>query len=64
MVWTRIKTIWKAVNMIDLSDSEAAIISSEVKQASFETNDNLRSVEKEEAVVVPAPESRTSALKI
>ena len=32
---------WKVVNMIDLSDSDAAVISSEVKQASFETNTNL-----------------------
>ena len=33
--------VWKVVNMIDLSDAEAAVISSEVKQPSFETNDNL-----------------------
>lgn len=34
-------SVWKVVNMIDLADSEAAVISSEVKQATFETNDNL-----------------------
>lgn len=33
---------WKVVNMIDLTDAEAAVISSEVKQTEFETNDNLR----------------------
>lgn len=37
---------WKVVNMIDLSDSEAAVISSEVKQDSFETNDNLLACKK------------------
>ena len=33
--------LWKVINMIDLSDSEAAVISSDVKQTMFETNDNL-----------------------
>ena len=37
---------WKVVNMIDLSDGEAAVISSEVKQDSFETNDNLLACKK------------------
>lgn len=32
---------WKVVNMIRLSDDEARVISSEVKQDSFETNSNL-----------------------
>ena len=32
---------WKVVNMIDLSDKEAAVISSEIKQDVFESNDNL-----------------------
>lgn len=32
---------WKVVNMIMLSDEEASLVSSEVKQASFETNTNL-----------------------
>ena len=32
---------WKVVNMIKLSDDEARLISSEVKQGSFETNKNL-----------------------
>lgn len=33
--------LWKVINMIDLSDSEAVVISSDVKQTMFETNDNL-----------------------
>lgn len=32
---------WKVVNMIKLSDDEAKVISSEIKQSSFETNANL-----------------------
>lgn len=32
---------WKVVDMIDLSDSEAALLASEVKQDSFESNANL-----------------------
>ncbi|MBR4550202.1 MAG: TerD family protein [Oscillospiraceae bacterium] len=32
---------WKVVNMIDLSDDEAAVLSSEIRQPSFETNSNL-----------------------
>ena len=32
---------WKVVNMIDLPESEAKLISSEIKQAAFYTNDNL-----------------------
>lgn len=32
---------WKVVNMIRLSNDEAKVISSEVKQDSFETNSNL-----------------------
>lgn len=33
--------IWKVVNMLDLSDSEAAVTSSEVRQDTFLTADNL-----------------------
>jgi len=32
---------WKVVNLIDLSDSEAAVVSSEIKQDSIVSNDNL-----------------------
>lgn len=32
---------WKVVNMIRLSDDEAKVISSEIEQPAFETNDNL-----------------------
>lgn len=32
---------WKVVNMIRLSDDEAKVISSEIKQPTFETNQNL-----------------------
>lgn len=32
---------WKVVNMIRLSDEEAKVISSEIEQSSFTTNDNL-----------------------
>ena len=34
-------SVWKVVNMTDLSDSDAAKVASEVRQASFETNDTL-----------------------
>lgn len=37
----RIGTNWKVINMIRLSDEEAKVISSEIKQDSFETNLNL-----------------------
>lgn len=33
--------IWKVVNMINLSNDEARVVVSEVKQATFETNKNL-----------------------
>ena len=32
---------WKVVNMVELTDEEASLIASEVKQPSFETNKNL-----------------------
>ena len=32
---------WKVVNVIELSDEEARVVISEIKQDSFETNDNL-----------------------
>ncbi len=34
-------SVWKVINMTDLPQNEAALVSSEVKQAGFETNDNL-----------------------
>ncbi len=34
-------SVWKVVNVIELSDEEARVVVSEIKQASFETNDNL-----------------------
>ncbi len=34
-------SMWKIVNVIELTEEEARIVVSEVKQASFETNDNL-----------------------
>lgn len=37
---------WRVVNMLDLSDSEAAVTSSEVRQDSFQTADNLLACQK------------------
>ena len=37
----QIGDIWKVVNMIDLTDDEARMVSSEIKQDVFYTNDNL-----------------------
>ncbi len=37
---------WKAVDFINMSDEEAGVVSSEVKQASFKTNTNLLPCEK------------------
>lgn len=34
--------VWKVVNFITLSDDEASLMTSEVKQSSFSTNENLR----------------------
>lgn len=34
-------TKWKVINMIDLSDEEARLITSEIKESALETNDNL-----------------------
>ena len=37
----KVGTTWKVVNMIDLSNEEARLISSEVEQSGFETHTNL-----------------------
>lgn len=37
----RISGVWKVVNVVRLSDDEAMIIGSEIRQPSFYTNDNL-----------------------
>lgn len=34
-------SVWKVVNVVDLSESEASLVSSDIKQSSFETNNNL-----------------------
>ena len=37
----QVGSVWKVVNVIELSADEARVVSSEVKQATFETNSNL-----------------------
>ena len=42
----QIQGLWKVVNMTDLSDSDAGLIASEIKQDTFESNDNLIACQK------------------
>ena len=42
----KIGSEWKVVNFIDLSNEEAAVVTSEIEQSSFKTNSNLLPCEK------------------
>ena len=37
----KIGAVWKVVNFINITAEEASVITSEIKQASFSTNENL-----------------------